>query len=71
MIISKTLKEYLAHFEKVFITFVNVEICIKLVKVFIDYLFIELLNEHVNFMKLIIFKNKIRVIIMFIFLYFL
>ena len=71
MIILKTLKKHFAHFEKIFIIFIDIEIYIKLIKVFINYLFIKLLNQYIAFIKLITFKKKIRVIIMLIFLYFL
>ena len=41
-------------------------IYIKFIKIFIDYLFIKLLNKYVNFINLITFKEKVYIINIFI-----
>ena len=61
----KLKKKHEKHLREIFnVLFVN-NIFIKLIKIFIEYLFVFLLNQKMNFFDLIIVKKKLLVIFRF------
>ena len=67
VIYSKTLKEHFIHLRKIFDMLDSNNISIKSKKAFIDYFTIHLLNQKINSLKLIIAKEKLKIISRFFF----
>ena len=62
VIFSRTLKKHLSHFRQIFEKLINVNVSIKLIKTFIDYSSVQLLNQKIDFFELSISEKKLRTI---------
>src|SRR5436190_9454983 len=62
IIFSKTLKNHKRHLNIIFFLFDRFEISLNKVKIYLEYLFIILLDQQVNEFSMIISKKQIAVI---------
>ena len=69
MIFFKTKKKHEIHLRTVFFVFKNNNIFIKFIKTFIEYFFVLLFDQKMNFLNLIIAIEKLRVIVKLRFFY--
>ena len=65
VIFSKILKKHKQHFRVVFDTLQFNNIFVKIIKIFVDYFSVQLLNQKINFFDLITIENKFKIIIKF------
>ena len=65
VIFSYSLKKHITHLRLIFDIFVKFNIFIKFIKTFIDYSFVQLLDQKINFFKLFINEKKLKTIVKF------
>ena len=65
MIFFKTLKKHKQHLRVVFDTLQSNNIFVKTTKFFIDYSFVQLLDQKIIFFELIIVEDKLKIIVKF------
>ena len=65
IIFSRILEKHVIHLRQIFDKLVQFNIFIKFTKTFIDYLFVQLLDQKINFFKLFINKKKLKTIVKF------
>lgn len=59
VVYSSILKEHLRYLNEIFSLFKQINIVIKLSKIFLNYFIIALFNQKIDNLKLIIVKNKL------------
>ena len=59
---SKTLEQHVVHFKKLFQCLIEKRISLKLIKAFIDFLNVILLDNVIDVFKLFTTQNKIEII---------
>ena len=57
-----TQKKHKTYFRNMFIVLQNNNLFIKSTKIFLKYFTVQLLNQKINFFKLVTFKNKFKTI---------
>ena len=62
VIFNKTLKKHLQHLRSVFQLFQKMNIALKLIKIYLNYSIVTLLNQKINNLKLIIVEKKLKAI---------
>ena len=65
IIFSKTLLKHLNHFKKMFILFRQRKINLNLKKLFLNYFFVILFGQRIDFLNLFTFEKKLVVIMTF------
>ena len=63
MIFNNSLKKHLNHLNKIFQLFDNYKITFKTKKIYLRYLFIFLIDQKVDSLRLTTFENKLKAII--------
>lgn len=63
MIFNRSLNEHLFHLKQMFDLFTIMNIALKSIKIYFNYFNIALLNQKVDSLRLIIFENKLKIII--------
>ncbi len=62
IVFSKTLNDHFEHLEKIFVLFQKMNITLKIVKTYLEYLTITLLDQKVDSLDLFTIKNKLKTI---------
>ncbi len=62
IVFSKTLNDHLEHFEKIFVLFQKMNITLKIVKIYLEYFIIVLLDQKVDNLELFTIENKLKTI---------
>ena len=62
VIFSKIIVEHIIHLRKIFNMFRRNNISIKFNKIFLNYLFVQLLNQKIDFFNLLINEKKLKII---------
>jgi hypothetical protein len=62
MIFSKTLEDHLEHFDKVFVLFQKMNITLKAIKTYFEYLTIALLDQKIDSLDLFTTEDKLKAI---------
>ena len=62
VIFSRTLKKNFFYFRQIFEKLIDVNVSIKFIKTFIDYSFVQLLNQKIDFFEFSISEKKLRAI---------
>ena len=62
IIFSRILEKHVIYLRQIFEKFVQFNIFIKFIKTFIDYLFVQLLDQKMNFFNLSINEKKLKTI---------
>jgi tRNA isopentenyl-2-thiomethyl-A-37 hydroxylase MiaE len=62
VVFSKTLNDHLEHFDKVFVLFQKMNITLKTIKTYLEYLTIALLDQKVDNLDLFTIENKLKTI---------
>ena len=63
VIFLKIKKKHLTHFRNVFVVLIKSNIVINLLKIFIDYFFVTLLEQRIILLKLFIDQQKLKTIV--------
>ena len=63
IVFFKTKKKHKIHLRTIFFVFKNNNIFIKFIKVFIEYFFVSLLDQKMNFLNLTIVVEKLKIIV--------
>ncbi len=63
VVFSKTLEDHLEHLDKVFVLFQKMNITLKAVKTYLEYLTIVLLDQKVDSLDLFTAENKLKTIV--------
>ncbi len=68
VVFSKTLEDHLNHLDKVFALFQKMNITLKAVKTYLEYLIIVLLDQKVDSLSLFTIEDKLKAIAKMLFL---
>ncbi len=62
IVFSKTLEDHLDHLNKVFVLFQKMNITLKTIKTYLEYLIIALFDQKIDSLELFTTENKLRTI---------